>query len=55
MLTFEVAPGELCCVVGRVASRKSTLCSAILSKTILEQGEIVLKGKVAYAALSHGF
>jgi ABC-type transport system involved in cytochrome bd biosynthesis fused ATPase/permease subunit len=29
--------------VGRVASRKSTLCSAILGKTILEHGEIVLK------------
>lgn len=51
-VTFNVAPGELCAVVGRVASGKSTLCSAILNETILEQGEIVLKGKVAYAAQS---
>lgn len=51
-VTFEVAPGELCAVVGRVASGKSTLCSAILNETILEQGEIILKGKVAYAAQS---
>jgi ATP-binding cassette subfamily C (CFTR/MRP) protein 1 len=51
-VTFDVAPGELCAVVGRVASGKSTLCSAILNETILEQGEIVLKGKVAYAAQS---
>lgn len=51
-VTFDVAPGELCAVVGRVASGKSSLCSAILNETILEQGEIVLKGKVAYAAQS---
>jgi ATP-binding cassette subfamily C (CFTR/MRP) protein 1 len=51
-VTFDVAPGELCAVVGRVASGKSTLCSAILNETILEQGEIVLKGRVAYAAQS---
>jgi ATP-binding cassette subfamily C (CFTR/MRP) protein 1 len=51
-VTFDVAPGELCAVVGRVASGKSTLCSAILNETILDQGEIVLKGRIAYAAQS---
>jgi len=51
-VTMEVKTGELCAVVGRVASGKSTLCAAILNETFLKSGEISLKGRVAYAAQS---
>jgi ABC-type multidrug transport system fused ATPase/permease subunit len=47
---LHVEPGQLCAVVGRVASGKSTLCSAILNETILSDGEIILKGSVAFVA-----
>lgn len=50
--TLRISPGELCAVVGRVASGKSTLCSAILNEALLESGDITLNGKVAYAAQS---
>uniref|UniRef100_A0A7S3P1A1 Uncharacterized protein n=1 Tax=Amphora coffeiformis TaxID=265554 RepID=A0A7S3P1A1_9STRA len=50
--TLTVEPGQLCAVVGRVASGKSTLCSAILNETVLEHGSITLQGRVAYAAQS---
>lgn len=49
-LSMEIERGQLCAVVGRVASGKSTLCSAILNETFLEKGEISLKGRIAYAA-----
>ena len=49
-ISMEVKPGELCALVGRVASGKSTLCSAILNETFLKSGSISLKGSVAYAA-----
>jgi ATP-binding cassette, subfamily C (CFTR/MRP), member 1 len=49
-ITMKVEKGELCAVVGRVASGKSTLCSAILNETFLERGHISLNGSVAYAA-----
>jgi ABC-type multidrug transport system fused ATPase/permease subunit len=51
-INLEVGNGELCAVVGRVASGKSTLVSAILNETFLESGCITLKGSVAYAAQS---
>jgi ATP-binding cassette subfamily C (CFTR/MRP) protein 1 len=51
-LNMDVKRGELCAVVGRVASGKSTLCAAILNEAFLEKGEIELKGRVAYAAQS---
>jgi ATP-binding cassette subfamily C (CFTR/MRP) protein 1 len=50
--TMEVKNGELCAVVGRVASGKSTLCAAVLNETFLKGGKISLKGAVAYAAQS---
>jgi ABC-type multidrug transport system fused ATPase/permease subunit len=49
-INMKVPKGELCAVVGRVASSKSSLCSAILNETFLEKGSITLKGTVAYAA-----
>ncbi|KAL3943726.1 MAG: hypothetical protein SGBAC_002196 [Bacillariaceae sp.] len=51
-LNLTIENGELCAVVGRVASGKSTLCSAVLNETFLAKGEITLKGEVAYAAQS---
>ncbi|KAG7361469.1 multidrug ABC transporter permease/ATPase [Nitzschia inconspicua] len=49
-INMKVEQGELCAIVGRVASGKSTLCSAILNETFLERGSITLNGSVAYAA-----
>jgi ATP-binding cassette, subfamily C (CFTR/MRP), member 1 len=51
-ISIYVKPGELCAVVGKVGSGKSTLCSAILNETLLTSGTISLKGKVAYASQS---
>lgn len=51
-VNFKVAPGELCAIVGRVASGKSTICSAVLNEAVLGSGKITLTGKVAYAAQS---
>jgi ATP-binding cassette subfamily C (CFTR/MRP) protein 1 len=52
-VSLRVAPKELCAVVGRVGSGKSTLCSAILNETVLGAGsKIKLTGKVAYVAQS---
>ncbi|EEC47522.1 predicted protein [Phaeodactylum tricornutum CCAP 1055/1] len=51
-VSLRVAPGELCAVVGRVGSGKSTLCSAILGETLLQSGEVQVKGKIAYASQS---
>ncbi|KAL3918531.1 MAG: hypothetical protein SGILL_004192 [Bacillariaceae sp.] len=49
-VSMKVQNGELCAVVGRVACGKTTLCSAVLGETFLEQGTITLNGSVAYAA-----
>lgn len=51
-VSFNVVPGELCAVVGRVGCGKSTLVSAILNETIIDSGHIGLNGTVAYAAQS---
>jgi ABC-type multidrug transport system fused ATPase/permease subunit len=51
-VSVRVAPGELCAVVGRVGSGKSSLCSAILNETVLGEGHIAVMGSVAYAAQS---
>jgi ATP-binding cassette, subfamily C (CFTR/MRP), member 1 len=49
-VSIDVRPGELCAVVGKVGSGKSTLCSAILNETILYNGKISVRGKIAYAS-----
>mmetsp|Transcript_6430 Transcript_6430/g.9093 ORF Transcript_6430/g.9093 Transcript_6430/m.9093 type:complete len:1412 (+) Transcript_6430:44-4279(+) len=52
-INLRVAPGELCAVIGRVGSGKSTLCSAILNETILaDGGNVSIDGSIAYAAQS---
>jgi ABC-type multidrug transport system fused ATPase/permease subunit len=49
-ISVNVNPGELCAVVGKVGSGKSTLCSAILNESLLYNGKVTLIGKVAYAS-----
>jgi len=49
-ISTKVEHGKLVAVVGRVGCGKSTLCAAILNETILESGDIRLKGSVAFAA-----
>jgi ABC-type multidrug transport system fused ATPase/permease subunit len=51
-VSCTVETGKLCAVVGRVASGKSTLASAILGEALLESGTIKLEGRTAYAAQS---
>jgi len=49
-VTFSVGRGQLCAVIGRVGSGKSSLCSSVLNETILGEGRISISGKVAYVA-----
>lgn len=42
--------GELTCVVGRVASGKSSLLQSILGDLWKNSGEVVVRGKIAYVA-----
>merc|ERR1712137_1075548 len=48
-ISLKVQPGQLCAVVGRVGSGKSTLCSALLNEVELGDGsKITLRGSIAY-------
>lgn len=49
-VTFHAACGDLSAVIGRVGSGKSSLCSALLNESILGEGRVMLKGRVAYVA-----
>jgi ABC-type multidrug transport system fused ATPase/permease subunit len=50
-VNIHVSRGELCAVVGKVASGKSTLCEAILNEAVLgEHSHITLNGTVAYVS-----
>ncbi|KAI8377534.1 multi drug resistance-associated protein MRP [Radiomyces spectabilis] len=44
-----VKKGEVTAVVGRVGSGKSTLMSALLGDTVKLEGQVILRGSVAYA------
>ena len=49
-VSFHVDSGDLSAVIGRVGSGKSSLCSAILNESILGEGRVAVKGRVAYVA-----
>jgi len=50
-INLRIGPNELCAVVGRVASGKSTLCSAILNETVIDSGKIcTTRDNIAYAS-----
>merc|ERR1712232_455764 len=51
-ISLNITAGELCSIVGRVGSGKSTLCSTILNETISRGESISLNGTVAYVAQS---
>jgi ABC-type multidrug transport system fused ATPase/permease subunit len=51
-IDFNIAPSELCAVVGRVGSGKTTLVSAMLNETFIGNGHVSMNGSVAYAAQS---
>jgi len=43
-VTFDVAPGEVCCIIGRNGAGKSTLMSSIVGLTRLTDGQVTLGG-----------
>lgn len=49
-IDFEARKGELCCIVGRVGSGKSSLLQAILGDIWKINGEVVVHGSIAYVA-----
>ena len=49
-VSFQVGSGELCAVVGRVGSGKSSLCSAVLNEMVLAEGKVAVTGSIAYVA-----
>lgn len=51
-VSLNIIPGELCAIVGRVGSGKSTLCSTILNETHIMKGSIGTNGSIAYASQS---
>uniref|UniRef100_A0A8D0XQN5 Uncharacterized protein n=1 Tax=Sus scrofa TaxID=9823 RepID=A0A8D0XQN5_PIG len=47
-LCFTVRPGELLAVVGPVGAGKSSLLSAVLGELPQSQGEVTVRGRIAY-------
>ncbi|KAF8071336.1 abcC3 [Scenedesmus sp. PABB004] len=45
---FEVKPGEVVAVVGRVGSGKSSVLQAILNKMTVAEGSVAVGGRIAY-------
>ncbi|EXJ83852.1 hypothetical protein A1O1_07480 [Capronia coronata CBS 617.96] len=51
-INFNANKGELTCIVGRVGAGKSSLLQAMLGDLWKLQGEVVVRGRIAYAAQS---
>ncbi|CAH1761181.1 12981_t:CDS:10 [Entrophospora sp. SA101] len=51
-IDLSVKIGELCAIVGRVGSGKTSLLSALLGETEKINGEVVVRGSVAYVPQS---
>ncbi|KAF2858159.1 hypothetical protein K470DRAFT_260080 [Piedraia hortae CBS 480.64] len=49
-IDFKAYQGELTCIIGRVASGKSSLLGAMLGDLYKISGEVVVRGKPAYVA-----
>ncbi|KAF2275206.1 multidrug resistance-associated protein 1 [Westerdykella ornata] len=47
-INFSAHKGELCCIVGRVGSGKSSLLQAVLGDLWKIRGEVVVRGRTAY-------
>lgn len=51
-VSFSAHKGELSCIVGRVGAGKSSFLQALLGDMYKSRGEVVIRGKIAYAAQS---
>lgn len=49
-IEFSARKGELSCIVGRVGSGKSSLLQSLLGDLWKTQGEVIVRGRVAYVA-----
>ena len=49
-IDFSVRKGELSCIVGRVGAGKSSLLQAIIGDLWKLEGEVVVRGRIAYVA-----
>ncbi|KAI5290085.1 hypothetical protein KEM54_002475 [Ascosphaera aggregata] len=51
-INFSARKGELTCIVGRVGSGKSSLLQALLGDLYKRNGEVTIRGRVAYVSQS---
>ncbi|KAI5303539.1 hypothetical protein KEM56_007439, partial [Ascosphaera pollenicola] len=51
-ISFSARKGELTCVVGRVGAGKSSLLQALLGDLYKRNGEVIVRGKIAYVSQS---
>lgn len=49
-IDLSARKGELSCIVGRVGAGKSSLLQAILGELWKNQGEVIVRGRIAYVA-----
>ncbi|KAJ5576016.1 hypothetical protein N7535_002942 [Penicillium sp. DV-2018c] len=49
-IDFSARKGELSCIVGRVGAGKSSLLQSILGDLYKTQGEVIVRGRIAYVA-----